>query len=114
MTLSLIGITGIQAYWLTKSYRLEEEQFDQNVADALAGVSQRLETLETIDFLYDNVKLEPLFSSKANPLVGFDKPRDSALRIESAEGAYRVKIQFGDDSLEVYESRSEQQSWLVL
>ena len=107
MSLSLTGITGIQAYWLNKSYHIEAEKFDQNVAVALKGVSQRLETLETIDFLYDNIKLKPLFSSKANPLVGFEGNRDTSLKIESAEGAYRVKVIFGDDSLEVFESKSE-------
>lgn len=108
MTLSLTGITGIQAYWLNKSYHVEAEKFDQNVAQALKDVSQRLETLETIDFLYDNIQLQPLFSSKANPLVlGFENNHDTSLKIESAEGAYRVKVIFGDDSLEVFESKSE-------
>lgn len=107
MTLSLTGITGIQAYWLNKTYHIEADKFDQNVAIALKEVSKRLETLETIDFLYDNIQLQPLFSSKANPLVGFEGNRDTALKIESAEGAYRVKVIFGDDSLEVFESKSE-------
>ena len=107
MTLSLTGITGIQAYWLNKSYHIEAEKFDQNVATALKEVSRRLETLETIDFLYDNVQLQPFFSSKANPLVGFEGNRDTSLKIESAEGAYRVRVTFGDDSLEVFESKSE-------
>ncbi len=107
MTLSLTGITGIQAYWLNKSYHVEAEKFDQNVAEALKGVSSRLETLETIDFLYDNIQLQPLFSSKANPLIGFENNPDTSLKIESAEGAYRVKVIFGDDSLEVFESKSE-------
>jgi two-component system phosphate regulon sensor histidine kinase PhoR len=107
MTLSLTGITGIQAYWLNKSYHIEAEKFDQNVATALKEVSRRLETLETIDFLYDNVQLQPFFSSKANPLVGFEGSRDTSLKIESAEGAYRVRVTFGDDSLEVFESKSE-------
>ena len=107
MTLSLTGITGIQAYWLNKSYHVEAEKFDQNVAQALKEVSHRLETLETIDFLYDNIQLQPLFSSKANPLVGFENNRDTSLKIESAEGAYRVKVIFDDDSLEIHESKSE-------
>lgn len=107
MTLSLTGITGIQAYWLNKSYHIEAEKFDHNVGEALKSVSRRLETLETIDFLYDNIQLQPLFSSKANPLVGFENNNDTSLKIESAEGAYRVKVIFGDDSLEVFESTSE-------
>lgn len=70
MTLSLIGITGVQAYWINNSYEIKEEKFDQQVSEALAGASHRLETLESINFLYDNLRLEPFFSSKVSPKMG--------------------------------------------
>lgn len=107
MTLSLMGITGIQAYWLNNAYQLEEEKFDSKVADALNGVSQRLENLETIKLLYDKVQLEPFFSAKAHPLLGLEGERDSALRFGEAEGAYQVAYRLESDSINIYENQMQ-------
>lgn len=107
MTISLMGITAIQAYWLNKSYHLEEEKFDQQVANALQGVAGRLETLETIHFLNDNFKLEPFFSSKANPFIGLQDHADSSMKIETAVGEQNVYISIVGDSVKVREKSVE-------
>ncbi len=107
MTISLLGVTGIQAYWLNNAYRLEEEKFDQEVSRAMEGVALRLETLEAINFLSDNIKLEPFFNSSDNPMMGIEGRGDSSLRIQTAEGTYSVAIRLGEDSINVYENQTE-------
>lgn len=65
MTLSLIGITGIQAYWISNSYGIKEEKFNQEVGEALSEVSGRLEALDAINFLRNSPVIEPFFSSSS-------------------------------------------------
>lgn len=107
MTVSLLGITGIQAYWLNNSYKLEEEKFDQQVAEALSGVARRLETLETINFLYDNFQLEPFFNREVNSYINERYVQDSSLLIEGSSGRFSIAVRMEDDSIEVHENQME-------
>ena len=109
MTVSLLGITGIQAYWLAHSYKLEEEKFDQEVAAALTGASRRLETLETINFLYENFEMEPFFSPRFNTMFNDKYLQDTSLLIEGTSGSVSIAVRMGDDSIEVHENRFESQ-----
>ena len=43
MSLALIGIIAIQAYWLAFSIRLNEQKFDQNVAAAMFALKEEIE-----------------------------------------------------------------------
>jgi len=43
MSLALIGIIAIQAYWLAFSIRLNEQKFDQNVAAAMFALKEEVE-----------------------------------------------------------------------
>jgi len=43
MSLALIGIIAIQAYWLSFSIRLNEQKFDQNVAAAMFALKEEIE-----------------------------------------------------------------------
>lgn len=43
MTLALVGLIGLQLYWINWNIRLNEEQFDKNVFDALNKVASRLQ-----------------------------------------------------------------------
>ncbi len=106
MTVSLIGITGIQAYWLNNSYNLEAEKFDQQVSEALEGVASRLETLETINFLRNNFRLEPFFSAQTHE-IGELRSKDSIYRVSDSEGSYQISVSMSDDSIEVLENRTE-------
>ena len=106
MTVSLMGITGIQAYWLTNSYHLEEDKFDHQVAQALQNVSRRLETLETINFLYNNFRLEPLFSAGLNQISTIAGKGDTVFGYENPQGSYRVRVSMSDDSIRVLEGRT--------
>lgn len=90
MTLSLFGMAGIQAYWLSNSYQVKEEKFDQEVSLALSGVSKRLENIEQASFISDHFEFQPFFSSKANPYFGFRGKKDSSLHI--AGNGNRVEV----------------------
>ena len=83
MTLSLTGITAIQAYWVFNAYSIKEEKFDQEVGEALSGVSKRLEAIEAVNFLNDSPNLEPFFNS--NNILNSYESFDSAEKIQAAE-----------------------------
>ena len=97
MTLSLIGITGIQAYWISNAYSIKEDKFDQEVGEALTGVSKRLEAIEAVNFLNDSFTLEPYFGSNAL-LKSYDS-FDSLEKLKAAEQGvlFSMKIK-GDTS----------------
>lgn len=51
MTLALLGVLGMQWYFLRQSYQLKSQLFDQNVNEALSNVAKRLEKQEAYNFL---------------------------------------------------------------
>ncbi|MBV6440537.1 MAG: sensor histidine kinase [Haliscomenobacteraceae bacterium CHB4] len=51
MTAALLGIIGLQIYWIDWNIRLNEEQFDKNVFSALNKVAGKLQYLETVSVL---------------------------------------------------------------
>jgi two-component system, OmpR family, phosphate regulon sensor histidine kinase PhoR len=51
MTLALLGVMGMQLYFLKQSYQLKSQLFDQNVNEALGNVVSKLEKLEANSFL---------------------------------------------------------------
>lgn len=99
MSVALLGVIVMQAYWINQSIRLSEEQFDKNVFMSLNSVVSKLELAEvyatTSDFLppsfggiTDNEKAEILDVARRNQLsVEFsfveDLPADSFLVFES-------------------------------
>ncbi|MCW5924443.1 MAG: HAMP domain-containing histidine kinase [Saprospiraceae bacterium] len=51
MTAALLGIIGLQIYWIDWNIRLNEEQFDKNVFAALNKVAGKLQYLEAVSVL---------------------------------------------------------------
>lgn len=51
MTLALLGVMGMQLYFLKQSYQLKSQLFDQNVNEALGNVVSKLEKLDANSFL---------------------------------------------------------------
>ena len=51
MTLALLGVMGMQLYFLKQSYQLKSQLFDQNVNEALGNVVAKLEKLDANSFL---------------------------------------------------------------
>lgn len=63
MTVSLLGVSGIQAYWLRQSYLIKENQFDRDVGLVLNEVAQKVQRYEAKQFLNSSVQIQPFFSS---------------------------------------------------
>ena len=63
MSLSLIGIIFVQAYYINNSFKNEEEQFAFNVRKALSYVSSQVEKNESRDFIF---KLQGLIREGKN------------------------------------------------
>ena len=51
MSVSLVGIVGLQVYWITESIHVKEDQFSQLITQSLKSVSNDLETLDKIGFV---------------------------------------------------------------
>ena len=51
MSVSLVGIVGLQVYWITESIHVKEDQFSQLITQSLKSVSNDLETLDKISFV---------------------------------------------------------------
>jgi two-component system phosphate regulon sensor histidine kinase PhoR len=49
--ISLLGITGLQYFWISNAYHIKEAQFDRSVRDAMQRVVAQLETREKVVFL---------------------------------------------------------------
>ncbi len=101
MTLSLLGISGIQAYWITNAYNIKEEKFDQEVAEALSHVSQRLETLESVNFLFESFEIKPFFSSRVNPFIELKGGNDSSLIVmrKQQKSKFNFSMQIDGDTV---------------
>lgn len=63
MSLSLIGIIFVQAYYISNSIENKEEQFEFNVKKALSHVSKIIEDREYAEYVY---KLQDLFEQGAD------------------------------------------------
>jgi two-component system, OmpR family, phosphate regulon sensor histidine kinase PhoR len=48
MGISLLGMVGLQLYWIADAVRVKQEQFDRSVHEALARVVEKLETQEAV------------------------------------------------------------------
>ncbi|MFL0354421.1 two-component sensor histidine kinase [Flavobacteriaceae bacterium LYZ1037] len=64
MSLSLIGIIFVQAYYINNSLKNEEEQFTFNVKKALSYTSKAIEDREFKDYV---IKLQPLIDQGVTP-----------------------------------------------
>ena len=51
MSVSLIGIVGLQVYWITESIHVKEDQFSQLITQSLKSVSTDLETIDKVSFV---------------------------------------------------------------
>ena len=48
MSISLLGMIGLQLYWISDAIQVKQEQFDRSVHEALARVVEKLETQEAV------------------------------------------------------------------
>lgn len=53
MSIALIGIIGLQVYWILHDIHLKEQQFEQSVNQAMNSVVDRIETSEAMSMLHE-------------------------------------------------------------
>jgi signal transduction histidine kinase len=99
MSLSLLGVSGIQSYWVVNAYAIKQEKFDQQVAEALRDVSTRLETLESMNMLMNSFNLEPLFSGKAFRQELSASLTDSSVGASPSKSNLNISLYVNGDTL---------------
>lgn len=72
MAIALIGVTGMQFYYLKQSYQLKSQLFDQSVNEALTNVVNKLERQEAFNFLNQSLRLQK--PAPLKPATDFHKP----------------------------------------
>lgn len=55
LSLSLIGIIIIQLFWISNAIKVKEEQFDQQVNEALLSIGEKLQMKDAVYFLSDKL-----------------------------------------------------------
>ena len=55
MSIALIGVIGLQLYWIFHDIRLKEQQFEQSVNQAMNSIVDRIETNEAMNILHERV-----------------------------------------------------------
>lgn len=95
MSFSFLGMVAIQVYWFYNAYQVKEEKFDREAGQALQAATRRLENLETVRFLFENLKIQPFFSGSFGAFLHPNK--DSALPRRRSD--FEIKVALGDDTL---------------
>ncbi|MFC2152054.1 sensor histidine kinase [Bacteroidota bacterium] len=55
MTLSLIGIIIVQLFWITNAVKVKEEEYEENIREALANIVSEIETKQAAIFITENL-----------------------------------------------------------
>ena len=79
MSLASFGLIGFQYYWVKNAISINQERFDQDVYQALAGTADQLEKGETTDLLLGHLIQDPAFQDslfeKIDPIDFEIRPR---------------------------------------
>lgn len=100
MTLSLLGVTGIQAYWLKNAYDLREEKFESEVGQALDDITERLDNMASMRFLFNSFSMEPFFTEKLAPHLGLNNT-------DSSSGNLSLTMRLGPDTVVLYNANPD-------
>ncbi|MDX5480684.1 MAG: sensor histidine kinase [Hymenobacteraceae bacterium] len=74
MSISLLGVVGLQLYWINDAIKVKQEQFDRSVNEALSKVVAKLETQEAVTVVTDQ-------------MASLHKPTDSLYHAEPQQTA---------------------------
>ena len=69
MSISLIGIIGVQVLWIQNSIRIQEQKFDENIKDVLQTVVKNLEQKEDVLLLGEGLNWVKQIHSDNNEIV---------------------------------------------
>lgn len=61
LTISIISLLILQVYWFRNAYKLKEQQFDQDIRNALTRVVTELEEMEIRDYIISKYSYKNLF-----------------------------------------------------
>jgi len=61
LTLSIISLLLLQVYWFKNAYKLKEQQFDQDIRNALTKVVSEMEEMEIREYIMNNYSYKNLF-----------------------------------------------------
>lgn len=79
VSLALLGMVGVQVYWINNAFSLQQEEFERNVNDALSAVVKELERQEAVHHLKSHEEGKFLFfdsTQQAEFLTGADTAYD--------------------------------------
>ncbi len=80
MSISLLGVVGLQLYWINNAIEVKQQQFDRSVNDALAKVVEKLETREAVAVVTQQMAAlkAPEPAPPSPPLTAEAPPQDKA------------------------------------
>jgi two-component system phosphate regulon sensor histidine kinase PhoR len=92
----LLGLVAIQVGWITQSYKLREERFDQGVLQAMNQVAQSLEMNEADNYFHNSGY--PSAISKMYDTLQALKSLNTNVRLVDSTGQHAIKFAFSDTS----------------
>ncbi|MBS2210249.1 HAMP domain-containing histidine kinase [Carboxylicivirga mesophila] len=120
MAIALVGITYIQAMWILNASKIEEEQFDKSVMQALDQVVLRLEKDEDMrfarspQFSFDNSNVPAKLRSDNKYFKGKEKIDNGVVQEDisiqfnlNASGVYSFSQYFRDSLVTTFQGRTQ-------
>lgn len=96
ITIALLGLIGIQVYWINNALSLREEQFHKDISSALIRTVEKVEHLEAVNSLNLNEKTKNLIKNLKKGILGknktttYEKVKTKDTVIERNGNAYTI------------------------
>lgn len=74
ITIALLGLIGIQVYWINNALSLREEQFKKDISSALINTVEKVERFETMNSFKLNDKTKQLWNNIKNQIKAHSNP----------------------------------------
>jgi two-component system phosphate regulon sensor histidine kinase PhoR len=108
MTIALIGLMGVQIYWIQSASAIKEANFRRSVNEAMVKVVQKIEHME---------KAKSMSSVRDMPVLGFSQhlPYDSILSLRDLDSLIRIQLNIRgiDTRYEFCIYKPERQEFLI-
>nr|WP_222619624.1 HAMP domain-containing sensor histidine kinase [Pontibacter sp. KCTC 32443] len=84
MSISLLGVVGLQLYWINDAIRVKQAQFDHAVNEALTNTVDKLETQEAVSVVTDKMQdLRQPLTADTQTLKPTTKPKAKAAPVKA-------------------------------
>ena len=121
MAIALVGITYIQAMWILNAAKIEEEQFDKSVKQALSKVAERLEKDEDFklsqinQFSSPNINVPAKLRNENKYFKGKEKANSAKVqenysiefKINATASGYSLSQYFQDSLVTTFQGRTQ-------